>query len=1274
MRSTWFTRVLRAGIALAALAVMGTQASADVARDAKRRGFNLRAGPFAVMEVNRVLCGLDTQGNVCTAPAGSPILGGGVWPRGTPDQYIFNSGLQIAGVIPTNAGFEWAGDTTGVFFMDPRGDQGAGAAIQQLFSSLDPADNASWPDAGIVRDTSLYNEVLLGRNAVSQQDTWTRYWDGDPGFFGTGRAHPMGILVEQRGMAWNFPVGNEDIIYFVYTFWNITASDPAAYANLDPAIQGAIAALGAEYQQNVQSRLGVNIPDGGYAFENLFAAFFMDPDVGDATNNYSTGILPFQLGLAYVSNFDQESFAFPADVFGPPFAPAPGFVGVKYLRSPIDPATNQEVGLTLFSNTLNQATGFPDPVGVTQMWRYLSGNVNTAAGDNPCTFPNPRQRQLCFLFQDPTDTRFYQSSGPFVLEPGQSATIVVAYVHAAPVAAPLIAAGGPGTDIQPEIAFSGDSIAADPSKVRLIEEIAGWVSAADTNMSGAIEQFEVTSVPRSLLDKSLVAQAVFDNKFLLPFAPEAPQFFLVPGDNQVTVVWEPSPSEAIGDPFFVVASDPGSPLFDANFRQFDVEGYRIYRGRTPGQLELVAQFDYAGTTFVDFSGAFDYGNACAPELGIQDNCPVDFIGGQSNAIGVRDTLIQVPAGGRVELADGSVLIIAADSAVVGSGFPRPADTGVPFGFIDVGVRNSFTYHYAVTAFDVNSLQSGPSSIESARITKSVTPRAPAPNEQVASLSFGLFGDDDVELDPSADFTIDANTGRFSGTPPPTDALSASFIPVIAQLLPGLTLTATIDSLVPRAAVDAGACPPGNGASGTGNFLDACYAIYVTFDDGARQEEFTIIENWGVWSAFGDAGTISTSLGAFAVNADPASEARHGIPEGFSTISASMSGVLREYIRFSDFEGQAARRDLFGDGAGVSPGGSRWFEGDNETVDHPTYGIRVGSGLAGVDTVWAPIHHTDVDPNTAGVQQYAESGAMQCFGYALAGLGRQADVRFTWGAGGSVAEVRDLTHQVPVQFNANPQATYGFVDDNNGNGVIDWTDFNYLETASQAAEFFGFCGHTDPGPGARSSLEADPIIMPTSTSSTGAGATGTGFGLYVNGERFIFELTGGTPPADGTEWTLRTYIGLLDAGADQATTAPSGYRFRPDLRSPAIPGMRVVFTVEAPTQLAAFTEDQLELIHTVPDPYYVTNALEQTANTKILRFVNLPQRAIIRIYSLSGVLVNVLEHNDAGLGSEITWNLRNRNNQFVASGVYFYHVETPEGFEKVGRFTVVNFAQ
>jgi hypothetical protein len=106
---------------------------------------------------------------------------------------------------------------------------------------------------------------------------------------------------------------------------------------------------------------------------------------------------------------------------------------------------------------------------------------------------------------------------------------------------------------------------------------------------------------------------------------------------------------------------------------------------------------------------------------------------------------------------------------------------------------------------------------------------------------------------------------------------------------------------------------------------------------------------------------------------------------------------------------------------------------------------------------------------------------------------------------------------------------------------------------------------------------------------------------------------------------------------------------------------------------ATTEDDLTRVHTVPDPYYVTSQFEISTDEKIIRFVNLPAQAIIRIYSSSGVLVSVLEHNAQELGGERTWNVRNRNNQIVASGVYFYHIESGNA-RRVGRFTVVNFGQ
>ena len=204
-------------------------------------------------------------------------------------------------------------------------------------------------------------------------------------------------------------------------------------------------------------------------------------------------------------------------------------------------------------------------------------------------------------------------------------------------------------------------------------------------------------MPKSLLDKAIKAQAVFDNGFLLPFAPEAPNFYLIPGNNQVTIVWQKSASEATGDPFYFIANhrydinpvtgdSTLNRLFNPNFRHFDVEGYRIYRGRTSSALTLVAQFDYSGTTFVDYTGEVNYGN-CAPELGVQTDCPVTFdtlAFTTSNEVPITGDLIQVPPGGRVQLLSGDILVLTPDSTVENQlcgdvHCPKLDDSGVGFG-------------------------------------------------------------------------------------------------------------------------------------------------------------------------------------------------------------------------------------------------------------------------------------------------------------------------------------------------------------------------------------------------------------------------------------------------------------------------------------------------------------------------------------------------------------------------------------------------------------------
>ncbi|MCL7985866.1 MAG: hypothetical protein M8872_11480, partial [marine benthic group bacterium] len=121
----------------------------------------------------------------------------------------------------------------------------------------------------------------------------------------------------------------------------------------------------------------------------------------------------------------------------------------------------------------------------------------------------------------------------------------------------------------------------------------------------------------------------------------------------------------------------------------------------------------------------------------------------------------------------------------------------------------------------------------------------------------------------------------------------------------------------------------------------------------------------------------------------------------------------------------------------------------------------------------------------------------------------------------------------------------------------------------------------------------------------------------------------------------------------------------------IPGLQFVWDVQSGNNVVATFD--LQDVHTVPDPYLASSQYDRSPTSKALQFVNLPPQATIRIYTLTGVLVDQLEHDDSTGGGRATWNLRNRNNQFVASGVYFFHVATPAGDERVGKFTIVNFA-
>ena len=104
---------------------------------------------------------------------------------------------------------------------------------------------------------------------------------------------------------------------------------------------------------------------------------------------------------------------------------------------------------------------------------------------------------------------------------------------------------------------------------------------------------------------------------------------------------------------------------------------------------------------------------------------------------------------------------------------------------------------------------------------------------------------------------------------------------------------------------------------------------------------------------------------------------------------------------------------------------------------------------------------------------------------------------------------------------------------------------------------------------------------------------------------------------------------------------------------------------------------LDEIAVVPNPYrggeiwdHVPTFFEQWEHK--LQFINLPARASINVYSLTGDHIVTLEQGEAGdTNSFEDWDLITRNDQRVVTGIYMYVVEDKDtGKSTVGKFVVM----
>jgi hypothetical protein len=158
------------------------------------------------------------------------------------------------------------------------------------------------------------------------------------------------------------------------------------------------------------------------------------------------------------------------------------------------------------------------------------------------------------------------------------------------------------------------------------------------------------------------------------------------------------------------------------------------------------------------------------------------------------------------------------------------------------------------------------------------------------------------------------------------------------------------------------------------------------------------------------------------------------------------------------------------------------------------------------------------------------------------------------------------------------------------------------------------------------------------------------------------------------WSLTLTQDTLIAPSQQRLPQP-GDVYRIVTHKPFRTGEYVEFTTHAPSFNQSQAKSDLSRIAVVPNPYVGAAAWEPATTTvgrgpRLVYFIHLPRQCTIRIYTISGRLVQELQHDGAIDDGQEPWNLVSRDGMNIAFGVYVFHVDAPGVGSVINKFAVI----
>ena len=164
---------------------------------------------------------------------------------------------------------------------------------------------------------------------------------------------------------------------------------------------------------------------------------------------------------------------------------------------------------------------------------------------------------------------------------------------------------------------------------------------------------------------------------------------------------------------------------------------------------------------------------------------------------------------------------------------------------------------------------------------------------------------------------------------------------------------------------------------------------------------------------------------------------------------------------------------------------------------------------------------------------------------------------------------------------------------------------------------------------------------------------------------------------GSRWRATAFV--IDFQLATEETYPnSGDVYEVDWKRPFFETDTIRFSINSDNEINTdLLKTGMDKIKVVPNPYVMTNMMETQVSNPFLNqrrrlmFTHIPANCSIKIFTVSGILVDEIIVSNEPDNGIIHWDMLTRENLEIAAGMYIYHIKSKiTGDSKLGKFAVI----